>query len=88
MIRMARRDDTDTAETGMWLGTSLRGKGIGVTAVQLLVGEAARVGIRRVVAETTAANVAAIGVLRRCGAVFSVDGTQVHAEISIGETLD
>jgi RimJ/RimL family protein N-acetyltransferase len=82
MIRMARRDEADTAETGMWLGKSLRGKGIGVAAVQLLLGEAALVGIRRVVAETTAANAAAIGALRRCGAVFTVDGEQVRAEIS------
>ena len=38
-------------------------------------------------AETTAANVAAIGVLRRCGAVISVNGPEVHAEIPIGKAL-
>ena len=69
-IRMARRDETDTLETGMWLGTSARGQGIGVAALRLLLGEAALTGARRVVAETTAANVAAIGVLRSCGAVL------------------
>ena len=38
---------------------------------------------RRVVAETTAANAAAIKVLRRCSAVLVFDGSQVHAEIPV-----
>ncbi len=87
MIRMARRDETDTMETGMWLGRSARGQGIGVAALRLLLGEAALTGAHRVVAETTAANVAAIGMLRRCGAVFTVNGPEVHAEIPIGKAL-
>jgi hypothetical protein len=36
-----------------------------------------------VVAETTAANAAAIKVLRRCSAVLVFDGSQVHAEIPV-----
>jgi hypothetical protein len=43
----------------------------------------ARTGARRVVAETTAANAAAIKVLRRCSAVLVFDGSQVHAEIPV-----
>jgi hypothetical protein len=35
------------------------------------------------VAETTAANAAAIKVLRRCSAVLVFDGSQVHAEIPV-----
>jgi RimJ/RimL family protein N-acetyltransferase len=81
MIRMARRDDKDTLETGMWLGKSARGHGIGVAALRLLLGEAASTGVRAIVAETTNSNVAAIGVLRRCGAAFTVNGPDVHAEI-------
>ena len=69
MIRMARRDEPDTMETGMWVGQSARGQGIGVAALRLLLAEAARAGSRRVVAETTYHNTAALGVLRRCGAV-------------------
>ena len=84
MIRMARRDEVDTVETGIWLGNSVRGKGIGVVALKLILREAARIGARRVVADTTAANVAAIGVLRRCGATLCYQGPQVHAEISLG----
>ena len=75
MIRMARRDEADTMETGMWVGQSARGQGIGVAALRLLLAEAARAGSRRVVAETTYKNTAALGVLRRCGAVLRDDGT-------------
>jgi hypothetical protein len=49
----------------------------------LLLDEAARTGARRVVAETSAANAAAIKVLRRCSAVLVFDGSQVHAEIPV-----
>ena len=71
----------DTLETGMWLGKSARGQGIGVAALRLLLDEAAPTGARAIVAETTSSNVAAIGVLRRCGATFTVNGPDVHAEI-------
>ena len=83
MIRMARSDGPDTLETGMWLGRSVRGRGIGGRALRLLLNEAARTGARRVVAETSAANAAAIKVLRRCSAVLVFDGSQVHAEIPV-----
>src|SRR6476659_1216707 len=83
MIRMARSDGPDTLETGMWLGRSVRGRGIGGRAFRLLLDEAARTGARRVVAETTAANAAAIKLLRRCSAVLVFDGSQVHAEIPL-----
>src|SRR4029077_15745826 len=79
MSRMARSDGPDTLETGMWLGRSARGRGIGVRALRLLLDEAARTGARRVVAETTAA----IKVRRRCSAVLVFDGPQVHAEILV-----
>jgi RimJ/RimL family protein N-acetyltransferase len=58
-----------------------------VTALRLLLDEAARVGAKVVVAETTTANTAALGVLRRCGAVFRDDGRAVRAEIRLGSDL-
>jgi RimJ/RimL family protein N-acetyltransferase len=84
MTRMARRDEPDTVETGMWLGRSYRGRGIGRAALQLLLGEAVEAGTGRVVAETTSKNTAAVAVLRHCGAVLRDDGTRVCAEISLG----
>src|SRR5262245_10864420 len=83
MTRMARRDEPDTMETGMWLRRSARGRGIGQAALRLLLDEAGRVGARRVVAETTAHNTAALQALRRCGAVLSGDATGVRAEIPL-----
>jgi len=44
MIRMARSDGPDTLETGMWLGRSARGRGIGGRALRLLLDEAAHTG--------------------------------------------
>jgi RimJ/RimL family protein N-acetyltransferase len=84
MIRMARRDEAETMETGIWLGNSVRGKGVGGAALRLILREAARVGARRVVADTTAANAPAIGVLRRCGANLCFEGSEVYAEILLG----
>jgi len=49
----------------------------------LLLEEAGRVGARRVVAETTLHNTAALQALRRCGAVLYGDGTGVRAEIPL-----
>lgn len=85
MIRMSRTDDPDTVETGMWLGKSARGQGIGVAALRALLTEAARAGARSVVANTTTGNVAALGALTRCGAVIRRDGDAARAELHVGE---
>lgn len=73
MIRMAWRAEPETVETGMWLGRSARGLGLGAAALRALLVEAARVGARRVVAETTAGNQPAVSLLRRCGADLRTD---------------
>ncbi|MEV4755633.1 GNAT family N-acetyltransferase [Micromonospora sp. NPDC049559] len=83
MIRMSRRDEPGMVETGMWLGQSARGQGIGLAALRELLVEAERNGVSVVVAETTAANAAALGVLRKCGAVLHHDDGAVHAEIRL-----
>ncbi|MDT5285568.1 MAG: hypothetical protein QOF88_457, partial [Mycobacterium sp.] len=44
----------------MWLGRSARGQGIGEAALRLLLAQAAHVGTRAVVAETTSQNTAAL----------------------------
>lgn len=81
MIRMSRTDEPDTVETGIWLGRSARGQGIGVAALRALLIEAAGVGASRVVADTTAGNDAALGVLSRCGAKITRDGDRIRAEL-------
>ena len=84
MIRMARRAEPGTVETGMWLGRSARGLGLGATALRALLAEAERIGARRVVAETTVQNEPALSLLRRCGAELRTDGDgAVRAEIRL-----
>jgi RimJ/RimL family protein N-acetyltransferase len=68
MIRLSRTEDPTVLETGIWLGRSARGMGIGSSALARLVAEAAAAGASAVVAETTAGNVAAMRALRRHGA--------------------
>ncbi|MGW4466907.1 GNAT family N-acetyltransferase [Micromonospora sp. NPDC004704] len=84
MIRMSHHDRPATMETGMWLGKSARGQGIAATALRLLLAEAVGAGARLVVAETTADNAPALGVLRRAGAEFERDGDVVRARIRLG----
>lgn len=83
MIRMAWRAEPGTVETGIWLGRSARGLGLGAAALRELLAEAARVGAHRVVAETTASNHAALSVLRRCGAELHTHDGAVRAEIRL-----
>ncbi len=85
MIRMSWRDEPDAVETGIWLGRSLRGRGLGAAALRALVAEAARHGARAVVAETTVDNHAALAVLRRAGATLTPEpgSDQVRAVLPI-----
>ena len=83
MVRMARRDEPGTVESGIWLGRSARGQGVGLAALRALLVEAAGCGMHTVVADTTTDNPGALGVLARCGAKLREDGDQVHAEISL-----
>jgi len=73
-----------TAETGMWLGRSYRGKGIGAAAFDALLTEAGKRGYGRVVADTTPQNVAALGVLRGGRARMREGDGKIYAEIAIG----
>ncbi|QNP75496.1 GNAT family N-acetyltransferase [Streptomyces roseirectus] len=81
--RLALRGE-GVLETGMWLGRSHRGRGIGTAALRLLLDEAARAGARVVVADTTADNSAALGVLRRSGAALTAgrESGDVLAELT------
>ncbi|MFJ6195978.1 GNAT family N-acetyltransferase [Micromonospora sp. NPDC092111] len=86
MVRMTRCDAPGVVETGMWLGRSARGQGLGVATLRELLNAAAGAGMHSVVADTTRANVGAVSVLRSCGAKLLEHGDKVHAEISLDAT--
>ena len=69
-IRLKRIDD-ETAETGIWLGRSYRGRGVGGAALRLVLAEARRAGLHQVVADTTAGNTGAKRLLAAAGAVLT-----------------
>ncbi|GIJ28123.1 hypothetical protein Vqi01_32850 [Micromonospora qiuiae] len=83
MIRMTRSREPGTVETGLWLGRSARGQGLGPAALRRLLDYAAAAGMQRVVAETTRGNRGAISVLLKCGAKLREDDGRVLAEISL-----
>ncbi len=86
MIRMTRCEEPGTVETGVWLGRSARGQGIGPAALRELLNMAAAAGMRQVVAVTTPANSGALSVLSKCGAELREEGGRVHATICLDST--
>jgi RimJ/RimL family protein N-acetyltransferase len=74
-IRLKRDAGADfpTAETGIWLGRSFRSRGIGGAALDLVLAEARRAGLRRVTARTLAANGSAQRLLASAGAALTHD---------------
>lgn len=62
-----------TAETGIWLGRSFRSRGIGGAALDLVLAEARRAGLRRVTARTLAGNGGARRLLAAAGAALTQD---------------
>ena len=82
--RLARRSEGKSLEAGTWLARGKRNMGIGSTVVKLLLQRAASAGAESMVAETTAANPAAVAVLRRLGAVFEENpGGRIRARLSV-----
>ncbi|HWO68863.1 MAG TPA: GNAT family N-acetyltransferase [Umezawaea sp.] len=53
MIRLTPTAEDGTAETGMWLGASTRGKGISTSALNAVLDRVADLGWKTVVADTT-----------------------------------
>lgn len=87
MVRMTRRDEPGTVETGMWLGRSARGQGLGAAALRELLHVAAAAGMDTVVAETTPDNAGAISVLKKCGAELREKGGKLHARMCLDSVL-
>lgn len=81
-IRLKRAAEGVAAETGIWLGRSFRGHGVGTAALGLVLAEARRAGLGQVVAHTTAGNVGAQRLLTGAGAQLAYDdGGAVSAAV-------
>jgi [ribosomal protein S5]-alanine N-acetyltransferase len=86
-LRRAREIAVDggALETGLWLGRSFRGRGIGREALRLVCILASREGAAALHAETAAGNFAAQALLRSAGGELAGDGVSspVTARISL-----
>jgi RimJ/RimL family protein N-acetyltransferase len=82
-VRLQRTDDPSVLETGIWLVRDARSRGVGRQSLQLVLERARYAGAATVRADTTVGNAAALGVLRSLGAVVTVDGEVVRAEIPL-----
>lgn len=68
MIRMTQTEEPGTIQVGMWLGRKARGRGVGTAALRAILARAAQAGAHTVIADTTAGNAAALGMLGHVGA--------------------
>ena len=82
-VRLRRTDDPEVLEIGIWLARDARGRGVGAQAMRLVLDRARQAGARTVRAETATTNASAVALLRTLGAVVTVDGDAVRAEIPL-----
>ncbi|GAA4530663.1 GNAT family N-acetyltransferase [Amycolatopsis samaneae] len=73
----------DVVEAGIWLGRSVRGRGVGRRAMAELLDAARTGGAARFVASTTAGNAAARRLLVGMGAELAVRGDDVDATLDL-----
>lgn len=78
-VRLRWVDPPGTVETGIWLTAAARGRGDGRRAVGLVAARAAAAGAAVLRADTTAANGAALAVLRGLG--FTLDGPDASGAV-------
>ncbi|MET7305091.1 GNAT family N-acetyltransferase [Embleya sp. NPDC005575] len=88
-LQPAPKTPDDALETGLWIGRSHRGRGIGHAVVALLRAEAKAQGASRIVASTTEANTAAQRLLTTAGAELhqlpepTLDGDTIEATLDV-----
>ncbi|MBN1092486.1 GNAT family N-acetyltransferase [Blastococcus sp. TML/M2B] len=83
-VRLRRTGEPGGFETGIWLVRDARGRGVGTTAVRLLLERAREAGAATVRADTTTGNAGAVALLRALGFSTTVQGERVRAELTLG----
>lgn len=84
-VRLARTEEPDVLETGIWLTRSVRGRGVGTAALAAVLAEARTLGVGAVRAVTTATNAAALASLRRLGFTLTTTGPPVQALVLLAD---
>ncbi|MGY3316998.1 GNAT family N-acetyltransferase [Arthrobacter sp. TE12232] len=74
-------------ETGIWLGRSFRGRGVGREALRLVKALAVSAGASHLVAQTTAGNVGAIALLKSAGAELVTGAASATATVQVKGTI-
>ena len=84
-VRLKRDPDAGipSAETGIWLGRSFRSRGVGSAALNLVLAEARRAGLKRVTARTLVGNQGAQRLLAAAGAELTHDDGAVLAVVEL-----
>ncbi len=82
-VRLRRTDEPRELEAGIWLVRDARGRGIGRSAMRLLLERAREAGATTVRAETVGGNPGAVSLLRALGFTATVDGERVRAELAL-----
>lgn len=83
-----KRTRPGVVETGIWLGRSFRGQGLGGLALKLVAAAAAAAGATVLEAATTPANRAAQALLRSAGATLSEERGSVRARLGLLQPPD
>ncbi|BCW48378.1 GNAT family N-acetyltransferase [Arthrobacter sp. StoSoilB13] len=78
-----KRTAPGSAETGIWLGRSFRGQGLGRLALHLVADEARTRGFAVLQASTTPGNKAAQALLSSLGAELIVEAASVEARLAL-----
>jgi RimJ/RimL family protein N-acetyltransferase len=87
-VRFVPAQAPGAVQAAIWLARTVRGKGYGTEAGRLAIDDARANGVTALIAETTTANTAAVGVLRDLGAKLWEDPETgaIHATLRVGET--
>ncbi len=84
-VRLKRDPDAGipSAETGIWLGRSFRSRGVGSAALDLVLAEARRAGLKRVTARTLVGNQGAQRLQAAVGAELTYDDGTILAVVDL-----
>lgn len=83
-VRLKRTERDGVVETGLWLTSDVRGRGLGTASLDAVLDKARELGSTHVCAETRVGNIGALSALRRLGFTLEHgEGQSVRAITSL-----